>query len=477
MRVGLLLLALSSPAFAGTYDIHAGDDLFGRLSMLQAGDTVTVHAGTYTTPGFYQVTWTGTQAQPIVIQAAPGDHVTIMGDPSQNVININGSYFTLDGFEITGGSHGLRLMAVDHATLSNLTLHGLGDVGISCNFEPDNCDSVTIRHNEIFDTGHAGTGEGMYLGCNDAACLFTNSIVEDNYVHDLGGMQGDGIEIKTGAYGNVVRDNVIVRSQYPGITMYGFAGSGAPNIVERNLVWHTTLDNGIQVVGQIIVRNNIVIDAAANGIQSKPSQNFTPHDVTIINNTIVSAAAVCLKTNNWSTETNQIVANNAIYCDGGAAVDINGGAAPGAIFAANIGLGTSDAPAGFAAGTTVAADLGDPTTGKVYPPLGSPLIDAGDPAHAAIDDFNGTPRDSKPDVGAYEHTTPTNPGWIVGEGFKTPPPLMGGDGGTTGGDDAGGSSHPGHSGCGCQTNDPGSLAALAAVLAGYLRRPRRRRRT
>lgn len=472
-RIGLLVLAWSSSAVAGTYDIHAGDDLFGRLGMLQAGDTVTVHAGTYTTPGFLQVTWAGTQAQPIVIQAAPGEHVTITGTPVQNVININGSYFTLDGFEITGGSHGLRLMAVDHATLSNLTLHDLGDVGISCNFEPDNCDSIHIFHDEIYDTGHAGTGEGMYLGCNDAACLFTNSIVENNYVHDVGGSQGDGIEIKTGAYGNVVRDNVIVRSNYPGITMYGYAGSGAPNIVERNLVWHALADNGIQVVGQIIVRNNLVIGAAASGIASKPSQAMTPHDVTIADNTIVSAGAACLKTNNWATEANQIVANNAVYCDGGTAIDINGGAAAGAVFAANVGLGTSTAPTGFVLGVSVAADLGDPTTGNVYPPMASALVNAGDAGQQPADDFNGTARTGAATVGAYQWTGATNPGWVVAEGFKTNPPILTDT--TIFGDDAGGVAPPPvHSGCGCTTGDPGSAGVLACVLVGCLRRPRRR---
>src|SRR5262249_55609082 len=154
----------------------------------------------------------------------------------------------------------------DHGTLEDLVIHALGDVGISCNRDGETCDQMTFRHNEIFDTGAAGTGEGMYLGCNDAACTFSNSIVELNYIHDLGGDQGDGIEIKTGSFGNTVRDNVIVRSNYPGITMYGFAGNGAPNVVERNLVWHT-VDNGIQIVGQVVVRNNIVIDCGNNGIQ------------------------------------------------------------------------------------------------------------------------------------------------------------------------------------------------------------------
>ena len=131
--LALAALCWSTAAAAGTYDIHSGDDLYGRLQMLQAGDEVIVHAGTYMTPGFLQVTWTGTAAQPIVIHAAPGDRPILQGTFAQNTININGSYWTLQGFEITGGSHGLRLQAVDHATIQDNVIHNTGDVGISCN--------------------------------------------------------------------------------------------------------------------------------------------------------------------------------------------------------------------------------------------------------------------------------------------------------------------------------------------------------
>jgi hypothetical protein len=456
------------------YDIHTGDDLYGRLAMLQPGDEVVVHEGTYPTPGFLEVTWAGTAAAPIVIHAAPGEHVVLQGDPSQNVINILGSYWTLQGFEIVGGSHGLRLKGVDHATIEDNVIHDLGDVGISCNFEMT-CDSVQIIHNEIYDTGHAGTGEGMYLGCNDGSCALTNSLVALNYVHDMGGDQGDGIEIKTSSHDNIVRDNVIVRSKYPGITMYGFDGPGGPNIVERNVVWHALGDNGIQVDGQIIVRNNIVIDAAVSGIASKPSPYHTPHDVTIIDNTVVGAiAGACLKTNGWSTETGQVVANNALYCDGATAIDINGGAGTGAVIANNIGLGASTAPTGFTLGGTLAADLGDPATGNVYPPAGSMLLGKADGAHQATDDFNGTVRMGA-DVGAYERTADTNPGWIVTEGFKTPPaepepdgPPRGDDSGLVGGND--------DSGCGCQGSDPTSLLIALTWLSGRWARRRNRRR-
>lgn len=425
MRLVLaVVLAVPSIATAQTYDIHPGDDLIARLKNLMPGDQVIVHAGTYTSTGLLQVTWAGTAQAPIVVRGADGERPILQGNPNQNVIDLSGSYFTLKNLEIKGGSHGVRLGTSDHGSLEDLVLHDLGDVGISCNRPGQDCYQMTIRHNEIYDTGKAGTGEGMYLGGNDATNIFRDSLVERNYIHDLGGDQGDGIEIKTGASGVIVRDNVIIRAKYPAITMYGYAGGGPQNIVERNFV-QTTVDNGIQIVGQVIVRNNIILGAGTNGIQSKASQAQTPHDLVIAHNTIVMSAGPCLKSNDWGGATNQVVANNALYCAGGTAIDLNGGA-PNAMLSGNIGLGTSNAPSGFRQGSSVAADLGSAT--KPYPPAGSMLINAGDAAKAALEDFNGTVRsDGMPDVGAYEHTTDMNPGWDPKEGFKDPAPVNGAD--------------------------------------------------
>jgi hypothetical protein len=341
----------------------------------------------------------------------------------------------------------------------------------------------------------------MYIGCNDAACTVSNSIFRGNYIHDIGGTQGDGIEIKTGSFGNVVSDNVIIGANYPAITMYGFAaGLGERNVVERNFVWGSN-DNGIQVVGQVIVRNNIILDAAANGIQSKASQGFTPHDVDIVHNSIFRAGAACLKTNDWSGQTNQRVYNNAVYCDGGLAVDINGGA-PAATFGGNLALGEVRAPGGFAAATGV-GDLGAPGSDPpvFYPPVGSPLVNAGDAAFGAADDFDGTARtDGMPDVGAYERTG-ASPAWTLDRGFKgsAPPPGVDAgvpdvDAGTTPGTDAGptpgidGGVTPGvdggpgttdDGGCGCRAAGSRSrsalpLGGLAFLAFAIFERSRRR---
>ncbi len=412
-----LTLGITLPAQAETYEINAGDNLWARLASLAPGDEVIVHAGTYAQTSRFEATWAGTAAMPIIVRAAEGEARPVMTrDSAQNVLNIHGSYFTLRGFEIVGGSHGIRASNIDHALFEDLLVHDTGDVGISCNINGAMCSYVTIRDCEIYDTN--GTGEGMYLGCNNSACEFSNSIIEHNYVHDLGGSQGDGIEIKQGSYSNIVRDNVIIRANYPGITLYSYADAAGrtPNIAERNLVW-TTADNGIQVTGHAIVRNNIVIGSGASGIASQPNMD-TPTDVQILHNTVIGAGDACIRTNGWNTGTGFVIANNALYCGSSRALRIT--TTTSAIIVGNVGLGTVEgAPTGFRMGTSLAADLGTMTMmARVYPPTGSALIDAADATQTVSDDFDLRARTGMHDVGAYERDASGMPAWLAVEGFK-----------------------------------------------------------
>ncbi|MFO0709062.1 MAG: right-handed parallel beta-helix repeat-containing protein [Sandaracinus sp.] len=501
----LSLSLLASRAQADTYEVHAGDDLWARLSSLAAGDEVIVHAGTYAQSSRFEATWAGTEAMPIVVRAAEGEARPVLTrDEAQNLMNLHGTYFTLRGFEITGGSHGIRMSDVHHAVLEELVVHDTGDVAISCNIGGASCDHLTIRHNEIHHTN--GTGEGMYLGCNGGDCTLSESVIERNYVHDLGGSQGDGIEIKQGSWGNVVRDNVIVRANYPGITLYSFpaADGHGPNVIERNLVWHTN-DNGIQVTGRAIIRNNVVIGAGASGIASQPNMD-TPTEVQILFNTVVGAGDSCVRASSWDTGTGFVVANNALYCEGARALRI--ASATTAIVVGNVGLGAVEGvSSGVTMGASLAADLGDATAmARVYPPTGSALIDHADASQSVSDDFDLRPRSGALDVGAYERDASGMAGWLAVEGFKEIGSVMPGtdagpleldaavapgtdagpqpdafvppgvDAGRTSGTDAG----PGTSGggCSCRASTPrgpstlASLALLTLALGALVRRRR-----
>jgi hypothetical protein len=216
-----------------------------------------------------------------------------------------------------------------------------------------------------------------------------------------------------------IRDNVVARMSGVGIRVNGFTGSGNPYIIERNYV-HTTTDNGIQVEGEVTVQNNLVLDSLAYDVYSGQA-TYAPNLVNVFNNTLVCGAGTLggLHATQWDVSTGQIVGSNAIYCPASAAVLV--APAPTAFFALNFALGTSDAAAGVTNDNNLAADLGDPSTTMLYPPDGSALINTGAVLQSAPDDFNGTKRDFQPDVGAYEHTTATNPGWQPVDGFKPLP--------------------------------------------------------
>jgi hypothetical protein len=416
----------------------------------------------------------GTEAAPIVVRAAPGARPVLVGAAGEDVLELGGSYFTLRGLELRGGDRGVRLTSVDHATIEDLKIHDVGDIGISCNQPAARCAFVTLRRNEIFATGKTGaaTGEGIALGCDAAACGFRDALIEGNYIHDLGGTRGGGIEIQPGATNTVLRDNVVVRTKTPGIGIHGYTAGGTPNVVERNLVW-ITVGDGIQLVGHARVRNNVVLGAGGSGIHSRAAGGHMPTDLQIVNNTVVDAGTACLRAGDWAGAADQVIANNALYCEAGAALDLAGGA-PDAHLVANIGRGTSNAAAGFVPGRSLTEDLSAPGSGDVYPREGSPLENAGNGSIAPNSDFDGCARrGSRSEVGAYERTSIGMRVWPADEGFKPVAScdVAAPDGG--GGGD-GGNMPPGDGGC-CETGG-GSAISSSVPAALVLLAIRRRRR-
>jgi hypothetical protein len=165
---------------------------------------------------------------------------------------------------------------------------------------------------------------------------------------------------------------VIHDTGYPGITLYHTNGNGAPNVIERNLVWNSG-DNGIQVTGDAIVRNNIVLSAAAAGIGIHASQGGSVQNlVTMI---------------------------------------------------ANVGTGSlSGVSGGFDASGDIAADFSDANYSGAPPqdlvPRVGRLVGTGDAGTLAADDFNAESRLPAIDVGAYRNNPAGNQGWPLQAGFK-----------------------------------------------------------
>jgi len=212
---------------------------------------------------------------------------------------------------------------------------------------------------------------------------------------------------------------VIHDTAYPGITLYHTNGNGAPNVIERNLVWNSG-DNGIQVTGDAIVRNNIVLSAAAHGIGVHASQGGSPGNLTIVNNTVLKASGDALHINDVAGAV--LIANNALYAASGNAVFANG-MTNLVTLTANVGTGSlSGVSGGFDANGDIASDFSAANYSGAPPqdlvPRAGRLVGSADASTIAIDDFNVASRSPLLDVGAYKSNPVGNTGWPLQSGFK-----------------------------------------------------------
>jgi hypothetical protein len=429
------VLAAVGAAHATSIEVGPGDDFRTAMQTLSAGDTLTLRGGTYALSSYFELQLTGTAQQPITIRAKTGEQPLLhFVDGSQNIVNVTNSAFVVfNGIEFSGGSRGIRINASSDITIRNCHVHDTAANAISANDAGSDYARLVFVHNEIDHTGD--TAEGFYLGCNADACRMHDSLVANNYIHDLTGAtvtQGDGIEIKFGSYANVVRDNVIHDTAYPAITLYGVNGHGARNLIERNLVWNSG-DNGIQADSDAIIRNNIVLGAAAAGIAANAPPGITPGNLDIVNNTVINAQYDAIHLSGVGAAI--LIANNALYASDHNAVFASG-TSNLVTLSHNVGSG---ALAGVSGGFDATGDIATDFVAGSY--AGAPpqnlipmmrLSGSADATQLATDDFDGVVRGTSLDVGAYRARANDLPDWTLQAGFKQLPRIFadGFEGGT-----------------------------------------------
>jgi len=401
-------------------EITPADNLRAAIANLQPGDELVLRGGQYDLNSRFNITAVGQPALPIVIRARSGESPLIsMNTGSQNILEVQDSrYLELRDLRFTGGSHGIRLMNSDFITIEGCEIYETGDVALSAN-AGGTYEGLLIRRNHIHHTN--GTGEGMYLGCNNDSCRVRDSIIEWNYIHHTNRPsveQGDGIELKEGSSGNIIRHNVIHDTKYPGIITYSTVGNGAQNVIEGNLIWNSN-DNGIQSAADSIIRNNIVLGSP---IALQAHQAGSPSNQAVVHNTVVTSGSG-INIRNVSGPV--LVANNAVYAESGAAIRLISGNTGQVTVAGNVGAGgISGTNSGYVQGNGIGPDstaghYGGAPPIDLFPAGGSALIAAGSASHVADVDFNATPRGGVADAGAYKFQSSGNPGWKLGAGFKS----------------------------------------------------------
>jgi hypothetical protein len=312
--------------------------LASAVAALQPGDQLVIAAGTYSMERTWHIEVSGTPEAPIWIVAEEGAQVVFTRpDDKQNVLNIGQDtpvhHLCLRGVEITGGSHGLRLGQCSDVWIDRCHIHHTGAVCLSANSA--NTRRLFLTRNHIHHGG--GHGEGMYLGANHGEFIMSESVIALNHIHDCKGEQGDGIEVKQGSWGNLIAENDIHDTQYPCITVYGTAGKPV-NIIERNLCRRSD-DSAMQVQGEAIVRNNVLISGKGSGFASTDHQGKSLN-LQVIHNTIINTGDA-FKGSSWNAREGMVLANNVLYSRDKSAMNFPKGK-EGATIMGNVILG--DAP-------------------------------------------------------------------------------------------------------------------------------------
>jgi hypothetical protein len=431
----LFSVIYGSGGAAVTYEIYpasvSSQEEFETVAhSLKPGDELILHGGVYSQNARRAVTANGTADRPIVIRAAEGEEPFLTrpadhSDRYNNIEFVDCSYLTIRGLHFQGGSSGVRFIRGHHVTFEQCEISGTANNALTMN--SGNCDAFIIRRNHIHHTGLSNRGptegEGMYIGAHDGSYVTTNTLVESNYIHHLRGTSiggNDGIEIKFGSYGNTVRDNVIhdtnIGRKYPGVFVYG--GGKEINIVEGNVIWNA--GEGIQVVSDAIIRNNIIFNCESTGITAAPHAAVpSMRNVRIVNNTIVNhPKGVLIR---WDKASDMVFANNAVYCRGATAIDASG--IDKCIASANYVegrlVGVTIDGSHFLNGGTISEAFTDPAQSDYWPRPDSVLVGHADPHYVPDLDFNRTPRKPPFAVGAYESEgSPNNPGRPLRAGFK-----------------------------------------------------------
>ena len=237
-------------------------------SVLQAGDTLYVRAGTYHEK--VVISNSGTANNPITISAYPGETPVIDGQNNipgdwDHLLRLGGSYIVVNGLEVkNSASVGVGITG-DHNEIHNLNVHHSWYNGILV--EGNGYDNLVegcevwwnVRQNEY---GQMGTDGGWAFGLGNyrspGHTTFRNNLVYNNWGEGLSTSQTEHTTIED----NVVYDNWAV-NLYINNTPF--------TLVQRNLIYHTGDHNF----------------SRAPGIGCADEQHARSHHLTIVNNLVL----------------------------------------------------------------------------------------------------------------------------------------------------------------------------------------------
>jgi len=255
------------------------------LAAAKPGDTILLRGGTYREGVNVRV-----RIPNITIKSAKGEWAVIdlsrydagHDEDSGVYFDVDSSGGRLQSVEVIGGFYAVCMetkwrwggkddwVAAKNIIIEDCVLH---DSRYDVVKVKPNCDNITIRFNEIYNSGRAfgndTSGEKNAEGIDNVNG--DNMVVQNNYIHDI---ISTGIYAKGGATDVLIENNRIERAYGAGI-MVGFDTSPDFFDLEVNPQYYESI--------RCVVRNNLIIDAGWEGIGFYGSK-----DAQVYNNTLVN---------------------------------------------------------------------------------------------------------------------------------------------------------------------------------------------
>ena len=259
------------------------------LDIAQPGDTLILRGGTYQEGMNVRV-----RTPNITITSAEGEWAVIdltiynadADEDSGVYFDVDSSGGRLQNIEVMGGFYAVCMETkwdwgdpADRAGASDIIIEDcvLHDSRYDVVKIKPNCDNVTIRYNEIYNSGQAFVGRPQN-GEDNAEGIDNvngdNMTVHNNYIHDI---CSNAIYAKGGAIGALIENNRIERAHGGGI-LVGFDTSPEFFDMTVNPEYYENISG--------VVRNNLIIDTGWEGIGLYGSK-----DAQIYNNTLVNVAS------------------------------------------------------------------------------------------------------------------------------------------------------------------------------------------
>ncbi len=451
MRLAVLLLfTLATILPAAVYEVGSGQTYatIAALPTLVAGDTVNLHAGTYTEVKRWTVS--GTAGSPITIRGigatrplidATGKDVSGSGSIPRGVFQIHGSHVVVEHLEFANarnGNNGAGIRITGGAT--NVTIRDCrirdNDMGVMS----DTCDAVLIENSEIDHNGtssFSGYSHNFYLGG-------TSITIRGCHVHDA----TYGQNVKSRAHFTALLYNRIENAQDGEVGLVDAADT-------------TSANSNAALIGNVIIAKNRGSSWNNSRFVLFGAESGNTHNGTLyfINNTCIAGAT----SNTFLTISHadaDLVARNNVFVGstnlasliaGSSAIGSGNWAPTGASVPAGITGTVTGAAPGFVSGSDLHLATGSPcidlgTVGATYLD-GSGVSRSAVPTHTyeGLGVLTARSDSAAPDAGAY-----AGPSAGGGGGGSTPPPTS--------------SSSSGGGGCGAGGGVAGFVFALCLMV-------------